>query len=165
MTTTIRKLGPEEGMLFKRLRLGALKESPDAFSPTWEDSSAHDDQYWLKSAQRLAATENSEIFIAEHDGQSVGLVSGYADEELTGHIGAMWADPKIRGKGIGRHLLLHVVSYLRDSHCQLIELTVTETNHTAINLYQNIRFTFTGNDVPLREGSTLLNREMTLTQS
>jgi len=163
--TTIRKLRAEEGMLFKQLRLGALKESPDAFSPTWEDNSAHDDQYWLKSAQKIAATENYEIFVAEYDDKPVGLVSGYADGKLTGHIGAMWADPRIRGKGIGRQLLLHVVSYLWDRQCQLIELTVTETNQPAIDLYQSIGFTFTGTDVPLREGSTLLNREMTLTRT
>jgi ribosomal protein S18 acetylase RimI-like enzyme len=160
--TRIRKLGAEEGMLYKQLRLGALKESPDAFSPTWKESSIHEDQYWMDSARRIAESDELEIFVVEYEDKPVGLVSGQIDEERIGHIGAMWVDPKIRGKGVGKLLLSHVVAYLQERDCKLIELTVTESNLSATQLYLSIGFAFTGNDVPLRDGSDLLNREMTL---
>ena len=159
---TIRSLKSHEGLLLKHLRLSALKESPDAFSPTWEETAVHDDEYWVKSAARIATSPHFDILIAEHDGEAVGLVSGQIDDAGVGHIGAMWADPGIRGKGIGRRLLQQVMTYLQDNDAHTIELTVTETNRPAISLYQSAGFEFTGNDVPLRETSLLMNREMIL---
>jgi ribosomal protein S18 acetylase RimI-like enzyme len=160
---SIRSLKSHEGLLLKHLRLWALKESPDAFSPTWEETAGHDDEYWLKSAERIATNRLFDILIAEYDGEAVGLVSGQIDDAGIGHIGAMWADPGIRGKGMGRRLLQQVITYLQDNNAHTIELTVTESNLPAIALYQSAGFSFTGNDVPLRETSALMNREMILT--
>ena len=36
----------------KRLRIAALTQSPDSFSPTVESALAHDDEYWRRGAQR-----------------------------------------------------------------------------------------------------------------
>ena len=161
----IRSLAAHEGLILKQLRLAALKESPDAFSPTLDAVDRQDDDYWRQSAQRTAEAPRFNIFIAEREGRFVGLVSGNADAKQTGHIGMMWADPDVRGQGIGKKLLGHVMDYLKDLSCRSIELTVTETNQTAINLYENVGFAFTGNDVPLRAGSNLQNRQMRLAQT
>jgi ribosomal protein S18 acetylase RimI-like enzyme len=165
---TVRSLAADEGLLLKRLRLAALQESPDAFSPTFETANLYDENYWKQSAIKTAASAQFDIFIAEIDGKPVGLVSGLvsgkADETQTGHIGMMWADPNVRGRGVGRQLLNHVMDYLGKLNCLTIELTVTETNQGAINLYESAAFVFTGNDEPLREGSILQNREMRLVQ-
>jgi ribosomal protein S18 acetylase RimI-like enzyme len=167
---TVRSLAADEGLLLKRLRLAALQESPDAFSPTFEAANLHDDNYWKQSAVKTVASAQFDIFIAEITGQPVGLVSGSvsalvsgkAHETQTGHIGMMWADPNVRGRGVGRALLSHVMDYLGKLNCLTIELTVTETNQGAISLYESTGFVFTGNDEPLREGSILQNREMRL---
>ncbi|HJL60721.1 MAG TPA: hypothetical protein QF517_02100 [Pseudomonadales bacterium] len=42
---SIRTLQANEGLLLKKLRLSALQESPDAFSPTYDETSIHDDDY------------------------------------------------------------------------------------------------------------------------
>jgi ribosomal protein S18 acetylase RimI-like enzyme len=166
---TVRSLAAGEGLLLKGLRLNALQESPDAFSPTFETASLHDDDYWNQSAIKTVASAQFDIFIAELDGQPVGLVSGLvsgnSNETQTGHIGMMWADPGVRGSGVGKQLLNHVMNYLEEFGCLTIKLTVTETNQGAINLYQSVGFVFTGYDVPLREGSTLQNREMRLVEN
>ncbi|MCB1691589.1 MAG: GNAT family N-acetyltransferase [Pseudomonadales bacterium] len=158
----IRTLEADEGMLLKRLRLGSLKESPDSFSPTFEENAVHDDEYWRRAARRIADTPGFEIFVVEIDGHEAGLVSGQVDEQGTGHIGAMWVDPVARGKGVGRALLERVMTFLKDQDCAAIELSVTETNHGAIALYESLGFRFNGNDEPLRHGSPLLNRHMSL---
>jgi ribosomal protein S18 acetylase RimI-like enzyme len=158
----VRPLAADEGLLLKELRLGALRESPDAFSPTYEDTRNHDDDYWHDAARAIAGSDNVEIFIAECDGAPVGLVSGKVDDKAVGHIGAMWASPDVRGKGVGKRLLLGVVEYLKQQGCQTIELTVTESNEAAISLYRSIDFQFTGNAEPLRAGSPLMNLEMQL---
>jgi len=74
--------------------------------------------------------------------------------------GAMWASPEVRGKGVGRALLHHVLIYLQDQGCHKIKLTVTETNTTAISLYEGQGFKMTGAFEPLRDGSKLKNLEM-----
>jgi len=160
--THIRPLAAHEGLLLKNLRLGALKDSPDSFSPLYEEYNDRDDSYWFNSAEQAAATEGFELFIAETDeGETpCGLVSGHADKNGVGHIGAMWASPVVRGKGVGKALLDQVLKYLQDQGCETIKLTVTETNQVAINLYAGLGFTITGNDEPLREGSQLKNLEM-----
>jgi ribosomal protein S18 acetylase RimI-like enzyme len=157
---TIRPLKSSEGLLLKQLRLGALRDSPDSFSPLYEEYSDREDTYWLSAAERSAQTTRYELFVAEFEDIPCGLVSGYADEEDIGHIGAMWASPETRGKGIGKTLLSHVLNYLLDHRCQQIKLTVTETNQVAIKLYESMGFKMTGSHEPLREGSELKNLEM-----
>lgn len=158
--TTTRPLRADEGLLLKQLRLGALKESPDSFSLTWEEASVNDDEYWIAAAKRIADSPDIEIFIAEDEGEAVGLVSGEVDREGAGHIGAMWASPVVRGKGVGRQLMATVMAYLAQQGCGRIELSVTETNQVAINMYKNLGFHFTGIEEPLREGSSLMNLTM-----
>ena len=158
--TTIRSLRPDEGLLLKRLRLDALKDSPDSFSPLYEEYSDRDDDYWHSAAERSGATEGFDLFIAKNGHTPCGLVSGHADENRIGHIGAMWVSPVMRGKGLGKALLNHVLGYLQHQGCQTIKLTVTETNQTAINLYTSSGFTMTGDRGPLRRDSPLSNRDM-----
>lgn len=158
--TTVRSLKADEGMLLKRLRLGALEESPDSFSPTFEEVSGHDDDYWHAAAKRIGESTDIEIFVAEDAGEAVGMVSGEVDSTGVGHIGAMWASPLVRGKGVGRQLMNTVMGYLSSKGCARIELSVTETNQVAINMYRNLGFHFTGQEEPLREGSRLMNLTM-----
>ena len=158
--TRIRTLDADEGMLLKNLRLSALKESPDSFSPTWEDAVEHPDDYWNELAARIAQGQGTEVFIAEDEGEAIGLVSCVVDADGVGHIENMWAGPMARGKGVGRQLMNAAMSYLAHKGCARIELSVPETNQVAINMYKNLGFIFTGREEPLREGSRLMNLNM-----
>jgi ribosomal protein S18 acetylase RimI-like enzyme len=141
----------------KRLRITALTESPDSFSPTAASALAHDDAYWQRGAQRAAESPDFEMFIVRRDGHGLGLASAGRDEHGVGHIGAMWVDPALRGHGVGARLFDTVVAFLRGRGCAQVELSVTETNAPAIALYQSRGFVLTGEFEPLREGSPLKN--------
>lgn len=141
----------------KRLRITALTESPDSFSPTAASACAHDDDYWRRAAQRSAEAADFELFIVRRGGEGLGLASAQRDADGVGHIGAMWVDPVLRGRGIGARLFDRAVAFLRDRGCARIELSVTETNAAAIALYQSRGFVLTGEFEPLREGSPLKN--------
>ncbi len=100
------------------------------------------------------------MFIVRRAGAGLGLASAQRDECGVGPIGAMWVDPVLRGQGIGARLFDTVVAYLRSLGCEVIELSVTETNAAAIALYRSRGFELTGKSEPLRPGSALLNLTM-----
>ncbi len=153
-----------EWMDLKRLRITALTESPDSFSPTAASARAHDDDYWRRGAERAAEAANFEMFIVRRNGDGLGLASAHRADDGIGHIGAMWVDPVLRGHGVGARLFDTVVAHLRKLGCATIELSVTETNAAAIALYQSRGFVLTGTYEPLREGSPLKNLFMRWTQ-
>ncbi|HTO55272.1 MAG TPA: GNAT family N-acetyltransferase [Myxococcota bacterium] len=158
MTRAIRSLREHEWQLLRELRLRALRDSPDSFSPLAEDVAREPDEYWQRGA-RVFASQQAALLLAERDGQAVGLVSATATGG-TGYIGAMWLDPAARGTGLGRALLDAACKTLRDRGCAKIALSVTETNGAAIALYRSAGFALTGEWKPLRPGSPLRNLEM-----
>jgi ribosomal protein S18 acetylase RimI-like enzyme len=157
---TIEALTAEQWRDLKRLRIAALTESPDAFSPTVTEAASHDDAYWQRAAERAAAGESFRLFAARRDGAALGLASAQRDEAGIGHIGAMWVDPLLRGAGVGARLLDAAVAFLEQRGCLTIELSVTETNVHAIALYRSRGFELTGDWAPLRPGSPLRNLTM-----
>ena len=157
----IRALREDEWSLLRELRLRALRDSPDAFSPLAEDVAREADDYWQRGA-RSFASPHAALLIAERDGRAVGLVSATAAAG-TGYIGAMWLEPAARGSGLGRALLDAACAKLRERGCGRLALTVTETNAAAIQLYQSAGFALTGESKPLRPGSPLRNLEMVAT--
>ncbi|HTO09835.1 MAG TPA: GNAT family N-acetyltransferase [Myxococcota bacterium] len=158
----IRKLREDEWRLLRELRLRALRDSPDSFSPLAEEVAREDDAYWQRGARAFGTGEHAALFVAERDGRAVGLVSATAAAG-TGYIGAMWLDPGARGAGLGRALLEAACSALRARGCARLVLSVTETNQRAIALYQSAGFALTGDSKPLRPGSPLRNLEMVAT--
>jgi len=159
---TITPLEKSEWQLLKDLRIQALTESPDAFSPPVEEYLSQQDPYWIQAAQRIADSEDIAIFIVRRDNGAYGLVSSQRDAAGIGHIGAMWLDPVERGQGTGRQLLESACEFLLNNDCSSIKLSVTETNEAAINLYRSRGFIFTGESEPLRAGSPLKNLFMEL---
>ena len=158
-------LRAEQWADLKHLRITALTESPDAFSPTAEEARSFDDAYWRRAAQRAAATAEFKLFIVRRAGIGLGLASAQRDQAGVGHIGAMWVDPALRGQGVGARLFDTAVAYLKNLDCDVIELSVTETNSAAIALYQSRSFLPTGKSEPLRATSPLSNLFMRWTKN
>lgn len=146
----------------RELRLRALRDSPDSFSPLAEDVAQEGDEYWRRGARAFGSSEHASLFLAERDGDAVGLVSATAAAGV-GYIGSMWLEPAARGAGLGRALLDAACASLRARGCSRLVLSVTETNAAAIALYQSAGFSLTGESKPLRAGSTLRNLEMVAT--
>ena len=147
-------LRAEEWMLLRDLRLAALSESPDAFSPTAEETSRLTESDWRTSADRFASRPSAAMLIAR---PADGLMSAVADDQGVGHIGAMWVSPEARGKKLGSALLDRGIEFLQRAGCATIELSVTETNFTARRLYESRGFVLTGESEPLRISSPLAN--------
>ena len=149
----ISRLLAHEWELLKTLRLASLKDEPDAFSPTWQDTAALGDDRWRAGAERFGVPAVA-MFILRPDR---GLMSATCDIDGVGHIGAMWVQPSARDSGHGSALLDTGLDFLANCGCEMIELSVTETNVHALRLYESRGFELIGVDEPLRDGSPLRN--------
>lgn len=156
---TVRFLTADEWPTLKLLRIRALTDSPDSFGTTVADVVDQPDGYWQTWARRANA-DDARVFAAFRDADPLGLGSAVRDPNGVGHIGAMWADPAVRGTGVGRRIFEAGCKFLAGAGCRRIELWVTDGNERAEGLYRSRGFVRTGKREPLREGSPLWNVEM-----
>src|SRR5215471_9994276 len=80
MKATIRRIRRDEGLRLRRLRLAALADAPMAFSSTLEHEEAFPEHLWHERAERGAVGDDRVTFVAEHDGEWIGLASGLAND-------------------------------------------------------------------------------------
>lgn len=104
------------------------------------------------------------LWIADVDGDSVGMVFATIDADLTMvEIGAMWVSPTVRGKGIGSALLASPLDWARAHGVHRAELWVTKSNTSAESFNQGFGFQPTEQIQPLRDGSDLTVRKLQMT--
>ena len=158
----IRELGEDEWELLRELRLRALRESPDAFSPRAEDVAREAEDYWRRGA-RMLASEQARLFVAERDGarRRARLGDGRRRDRL--HRRDVDRSRRARRRGSAGRCSRSACAWLRARGCARLALTVTETNAAAIALYESAGFRLTGESEPLREGSPLRNLKMIAT--
>jgi ribosomal protein S18 acetylase RimI-like enzyme len=84
--------------------------------------------------------DGSWILRDKRNGDLVGMLlcSGVAED--VAHITQLCVVPPYRGKRLGIALLEHCIRHLTASGLAAITLTVTEANHQAVNLYQDLGF-------------------------
>ena len=159
MTFSVRVLEPAEWRLMKRLRIEAVRDSPDAFQPTLDDVLAESDPYWRRLTKGLEHPDN-DLLIATHPRHGDRGTTYVRRAGHNGRIGAMWVAPELRGRGIGQLLFDAAIEWHRARGSSCIELSVTEGNAPAQRLYERNGFTLTGATGILRDGSPLRTLEM-----
>ena len=153
--TEVRRLGPDEWDLFRRLRLAALKEAPHAFGSTYESEVRAGDEWWRR---RLADRAR---FVAEVDGEAAGTVSGGdSSTKGTAAITSMWVAPAYRRQGVGDMLIKTVLDWTRSNGYSNVVLWVTEGNANAEKLYERNGFARTGEVNRVRAGEDRIEYEM-----
>ena len=85
------------------------------------------------------ALENG-MFVADHDGQIVGMISSYRHEEYGWTLGMLVAEA-FRGHGLGRALLDELIAWARSRKIEMLSLLVFPHNTRAIALYESEGFT------------------------
>jgi ribosomal protein S18 acetylase RimI-like enzyme len=160
---SVRRFGPHEWQVYRRLRTQALSDSPDAFSSTLEDALSRSDADW---SERLAGTsdELDLPLIAEVGDSPVGLAWGRIEPSDPGvaYLYQMWVAPEHRRHGIARMLLDAVVDWSRRRGARSLQLGVTWGNDEAVGLYASAGFVATGAEEPLRPGSDRMIQSMGL---
>ncbi len=158
----VRRLEAHEGPAYRRLRLAALADAPDAFGSTLERETAWSDEAWAERVEAGAASATDLPLVVERGGGLVGLAWGRieAEDPGTAHVYQMWVAPQLRRGGLGADLLAAIVAWARDARARQVVLDVTDGNTPARRLYEKAGFTPVGAPRPLRPGSALLSQRM-----
>lgn len=133
----LRFLTPEDWRLWRKLRLEALCEAPQAFRANlayWQ-SEGDTEQRWR---DRLASVELN--VIADFDDRHAGMVSGFSHQNGVELI-SLWVAPFARGHGIGDRLVDVVVHWAQKQGSPKVFLSVRADNQPAIDLYRRRGFT------------------------
>jgi GNAT superfamily N-acetyltransferase len=154
VNVAVRRIRGDEWPKLRALRLRALAEAPTAFSSTLAREEAFPEQTWRDRAERGAAGADGITFIAERDGEWVGLATGLAgnpedpDDPRPVLVG-MFVAPGARERGVGTALVEAVVAWARARRAGGVSLRVAATNSPAIALYEKCGFRRTGESKPV----------------
>ncbi|HZT48743.1 MAG TPA: GNAT family N-acetyltransferase [Hyphomicrobiaceae bacterium] len=164
MKPEIRRIRSGEGSKLRSLRLRALAETPLAYGSTLAREQGYSDDLWRERAAGASAGCDRATFVAERDGQWLGLATGLArpdDAQSTGPLlVGMFVDGTARQSGVGAALVEAVASWARACGSSRLALWVTSGNEPAEALYRRCGFRATGVTRPLAHTPTLVEREM-----
>jgi RimJ/RimL family protein N-acetyltransferase len=140
----IRQTTADDAPGLRALRVEALTSSPTSFGSSAEEIDKHD---WTKVA---AGDANNAVFVAERDGQLVGMTGIYRNTQLKGrHHADVWGvfvQPAFRRFGIAQALVNAAVEWAREKGVAIVKLTVVPESG-ARACYERCGFTVTGTDV------------------
>ena len=139
----IRALSPADWQLWRRLRLDALAEAPDAFGSRladWQGDNDREDRW-----RGRLGIQGSFNVVAVLGDEPVGMASGVpTTDDGVAAIISMWIAPTARGRGVGDALVKAIEQWARDRGARVLRLDVADGNRAACQLYQRNGFTFTG---------------------
>ncbi len=152
---------PANAMLFKAVRLRALRDTPTAFSSTYAAESSLSDEQWIERVQEWSS-KRSTTYLAMDVESPCGIVSGFLDPDdpMRAHLPSMWVAPSHRRSGIGRTLVNAIFAWAQLQGADTLQLTVTSKNDPAIEFYKSLGFSPTGKIAPYRNDPGLNNIEM-----
>lgn len=164
MPTAIRRVRTDDGPALRALRLRALQTDPTAFGSSYAREADRPDEEWAKRARRGATGSEQCLFVAERDGELVGLVGAYTPdgEPWARHVITMWVAPEVRRTGIGGRLVTAILTWCRKVGAEEITLWVNESNQAAISLYEQHGFVLTDIAQPLPSNDRITERLMLL---
>jgi GNAT superfamily N-acetyltransferase len=162
MTPHIRRIRSDEG---HDCSSGSTRaEAPMAFGSTLAQEQRFPDEVWRERAVGASVGCDRATFIAERDGQWVGLVTGLARQDDAENAGpllvSMFVDSTARRVGVGVALTEAVSAWALSCGAARLTLWVTSGNDPAVALYQRCGFQPTGATKPLDHTPTLAEREM-----
>ncbi len=147
---TVRRLGDGDVPEFRRVRLEALAESPEAFSATHAQEAALDEAAWAARLRR------SPRFVAERDGSIVGQVSvgrhepGDGESDTSAEIYGLWVTPAARGTGVATALVHAASRWALDEGRTHIVYWVSTSNGRAVAFASGLGFRPSDSRRPMR---------------
>jgi ribosomal protein S18 acetylase RimI-like enzyme len=145
----IRPLATADLADYKRLRDAMLVAHPEAFTSDAESESAKDPLDYLHRLG-LDRDDGGHFLLGSwHDTELLGAIGCEREARLkvrhVGHVIGMMVRAEVRGRGIGAQLLEACIAEARHAGLEMLTLSVTAGNASAIRLYERHRFVAYGN--------------------
>lgn len=147
-TIFIRQSTVADASNFRDLRLGALLDSPTAFSMDYEQAAKQPIKRWEDS---LVMDDNeSAMFFAEYSNQLIGMTGiARGRSPKTRHAAEVWGvyvSPGWRGLRIAERLIHSSADWAKARGIVILRLGVMATNQSAIRCYERCGFTTYGTE-------------------
>jgi GNAT superfamily N-acetyltransferase len=140
---------------------------PLSWAAFLDEEQAFPRSYWQAIADDTQAGDRRISLIAEQGDELVGMVGGVFDDRLARvHLVALWVEPSVRGRGVGRMLVQGVVMWARELDADRVELWVVDGAPSAAALYESCGFGETEISQPIphhpaRMEKLLVRRDLT----
>jgi RimJ/RimL family protein N-acetyltransferase len=139
----IRVLTEEDVTLYRPLRLRALREEPESFGSSYEESVQRPLEEMARRLRPDPATGS--VTLGAFDPGLVGMVGLLRDSgrkmQHKAMIWGMYTVPEVRGRGVGRALLGAILAHARTvPGLEQVYLTVVTTQPIARALYESFDF-------------------------
>ncbi len=144
----IREAKPTDAFQFRELRLGALQDSPIAFTADYQKNLNHPPKYWedLLTMQ----PDESTIFLATHEEALIAMTGiARAGSPKTRHSAWVWGvyiRPEWRGLHIAEELILSCFAWAKVRKIVIVKLGVAAVNQPAIRCYERCGFKIYGTE-------------------
>ncbi|MGR3778322.1 GNAT family N-acetyltransferase [Bacillus paramycoides] len=139
---TIRLLQATDAESYWNLRLESLKENPEAFATTYEESIQGDNP--IQQVANNLETAGNFTFGAFKNDKLIGIVTVLQEKRLKlqhrGVLVAMYVTPSQRDSGTGKALLKETLKKAKELNLEQIILTVLTDNKPAKALYESMGF-------------------------
>jgi RimJ/RimL family protein N-acetyltransferase len=125
------------------MRLTSLRESPFAFTSTYESALNRSDESWVEQADSTAQGSDRATFIAFSGDSPVGIAALYRVKEKmdAGEVLQVWVAPEYRSKGVAVDIMDAVFQWARENGFRKIICTITKGNTRALRFYRKCGFT------------------------
>ena len=160
----IRKLIEDDIEALWKLRLRALRDNPEAFGSTYEETLQRGKESYR---QRLRQPHAETFYIgAFEEERLVGMVGFFRENGLKGqhkgYIISMYVAPEQRGRGVGKALVTEAIAQARTIlELEHLHLAVVTTNTAARQLYQSLGFEVYGLEPrALKQGEQYWDEEL-----
>ncbi len=140
----IARIQPGQGQILRAIRLESIHHNNTAFaiSQTQLLDVSHDQ--WEQMCSANMHGQRPAIFLAWADHTVIGIVGCAIDAspklQHVGQVWGMYVNPQHRKNAIGKQLLNAILVHGASICVRMLKLSVTTTQHAAIELYRNAGF-------------------------
>jgi RimJ/RimL family protein N-acetyltransferase len=145
---TIRPGQESDAPAYRKLRLEALRNHPEAFGSDLETNEKLPLSYWIDRLSALGS--DAMIYFAVYDSDLIGMC-GIVRENRTktrhsAAIVSVYVRSQWRGQHIAESLIHHCLTWAQTQGITIVKLAVVTTNTAAIRCYARCGFTVYGID-------------------
>ncbi len=144
MDVAVRRIRDGDGPRLRSLRLASLRDAPSDFSATLADAEALSDDRWAEIAAGNASGSNQAIWIAEVDGEPVGVLAAFRTFDDVVTLTSLWAAPGFRQVGVAEALVAEATTWAAAGPGHTLRLWMRERNDRVQAFYLDLGFEPTG---------------------